>query len=67
MTLIENILLPSESEANLKLPKNLKSLLTGRMFSTFTNIVDFLNPNQKVNSLYMNRVIEFALKSISPE
>ena len=67
MTLIENILLPPESEANLKLPKNLKSLLTGRMFSTFTNIVDFLNPNQKVNSLYMNRVIEFALKSISPE
>lgn len=45
MTLIGNICSPESAPS--KMPKNLKSLLTGRMFATCTVIADLMNVHEQ--------------------
>ena len=55
MTLVGNIVLPDIPKT--KITKNLKSLLTGRMFATCHLIADLVNLHEKETIVYMSKVI----------
>ena len=58
MTLVNNILSPELPEG--KISKNLKSLLTGRMFATCYLIADLMNVHEKESVVYMNKIVAAA-------
>jgi hypothetical protein len=64
MTLVSTILCPENTSSKFK---NLKSLITGRMFSGCTMIVDLVNIHDKETTLFFNRVISAAFESISAQ
>ena len=63
MTLIDNILSPESIETNM--PRNLRCLLTGRIFATCSHMADVVNAHQKETATFMNRAIAAAFKSLS--
>ena len=66
MTLVSNIVSPSITTEK-KVSKNLKSLLTGRMFATCLLVTDLLNTHEKETTLYMNRVVATAFDTLHQE
>lgn len=63
MTLIDNILSPDSIEK--RMPRNLRCLLTGRLFATCSHMADVINAHKKETATFMNRAIFAAFESLS--